>query len=136
MKSMKEIINDVIKLGDEYKQKQRIHEAEHGIKGPISLHSQKLNHLSQATQLLDRKLKTYLNTLPEEQLRKLETLMYFGRGEVDDIPYLHEHLKTTSKTKDDVIRTIREKIKALPDYLTNALRRADESGIDIDESFE
>ena len=136
MKSMKEIINDVIKLSEEYKTKHRVHEAEHGVEGTISIKSPKLKHLSQATKLLDRKLLSYLKSLPEEKLRKLETLMYYGRGEVDDIPYLHEHLKTTSHTKDDVIRTIREKIRVLPEYLKNAIRRARESNIDIEEPFE
>lgn len=136
MKSMQEIINDVIKLSNEYKSKYQIHESEHGVEEVLSIGNQKAEHFSEATQLLDRKFKSYLSSLPEENLRKLETLMYFGRGDSDDIFDLHDHLKTTSPTCEDVIRTIKEKIKTLPDYLTNALKRARESGIDIEEPFE
>ena len=62
--------------------------------------------------------------------------MYFGRGDDDDIFSLHEHLKTVSPTREDLIRNVSGKIPALSSYLSNAIKKAEELGINIEEDFE
>lgn len=129
---MREIVEQVIELSEEYHRKTQIHKAEHGIEGGVSLGAEKTEHYLEATQFLANKLKAYLAMLAEKQLRNLEALVYFGRGDEDDILWLHQHLRSVGPTREDVERTIVEKIPALSRYLQNTLSRAEKLGIDIE----
>lgn len=133
---MIDIVQRVIELSQEYESKRKIHEAEHGTAEGFFVGERKAEGYFEATEFLDRKIKLYLESLPETELRKLQTLVYFGRGDDDDIFSLHEHLTSVSPTREDVIRTVVEKAPALSTYLLTALRRVERSGIDIDGSFE
>ncbi len=133
---MRQIIENIIALSEEYQRKSAIHKDEHGIEGAVSLGSQKLDQYLKATQFLSSKMKVYLAELSERQLRNLETLIYFGRGDEDDLVWLHAHLKSVSPTREDVVRTIIEKIPALSRYLQSALSSAHRLGMDIDNLLE
>jgi hypothetical protein len=132
---MKEIVNRVIELSREFLSKNRIHEAEHGLEGVLPIGSKKLGHFSEATRFLNQKLKSYLESLSEENLRMLETLMYFGRGDDDNFFRLHAYLRPVGPARKDVERTLLGKIPALEDYLTKALKKAEKLGLDIENPF-
>lgn len=135
--SMREVIERVVCLSREFWEKNAVHEAEHGMEGIVAIGERRVEHFVQATRFLDRKLASYLESIPEDQVRKLESLMYFGRdSEEIDLASLHQHVKSTSPTVGDAIRTITDKIRSLSTYLLEALRRTEQHGIDIEMPFE
>lgn len=135
MNTIREVLEHVAKLSREYDAKHQIHQQEHGTELGVAFGSRKSEHYLQAIGFLDRKLRSYLEGLPEDVLHKLETLVYFGRGDDDDIDALHVHIRSTSPAREDVTRTILAKISALSMYLPCALSRAEELGIDLERPF-
>lgn len=81
-------------------------------------------------------LAEYLNNLSSEEIRKLETVMYFGRdGEDDhenDIPAYHAKLHPTGSDKSDIIRNIIEKYPSLELCFSDAYKKASELSIDLE----
>ena len=135
--SMREVVERVVGLSREFGEKSAVHEAEHGMEGAVAIGERRVEHFVQATRFLDRKLASYLASIPENQVRELESLMYFGRdSEEADLASLHQHVKSTSPTVEDAIRTITEKIGSLSTYLLEALQRTEQQGIDIEMPFE
>ena len=80
------------------------------------------------------KLRVYLESLSLENLAKLETVMYIGRGDDDDIHSMYRHLiglfSDKKRVADDMIQKT-----PLGDYLEAGLRRAAEQDLDLDGSF-
>jgi len=79
-------------------------------------------------------LVDYLKSLPEDQLRKIQTLMYFGRTPGKDTPLRHLS-QTMSSSRKDVEECISGKGLVVAKYLEKALEVADERGIDIEKPF-
>ena len=80
-------------------------------------------------------LAKYLKNLYETDVLKLQTFMYFGRAEQDDVHELHEHLKGMTDSQDDAVKTIVAKRLSLPSDLRKALEKSKDLGIDIEASF-
>lgn len=134
--SMRETVQRVIELSEEYEAKRQVHTEEHGVELGLELGTQKSEHYFEATERLPLKLARFLEMPSLSELLKLQTLVYFGRGDDEDIRRLHEHLKETTPNREDVTRTLISKIGALTRYLESALARAEERGMDIEGPFE
>lgn len=80
-------------------------------------------------------LARYLKNLPEEHVFKLQTLMYFGPADQDDVHELHEHLTGMTKGQDDAVDTIVAKHLNLASNLRKALDKSKNLGIDIEASL-
>lgn len=78
-------------------------------------------------------LQQYLNQLDDDDVFKLEALMYYGRGD-DDLPELHEYLTGEAQfDKDGAVRQMMEKVPP-PEYLETGLRSACKAGIDLESA--
>lgn len=80
------------------------------------------------------RLDDYLRTLPEPDLLKIRTLMYFGRGDDSDITALHKYLVSSPETKAEIAHSVAEKVP-LADYLKAGLALAEQSGVDLEQPF-
>ncbi len=80
-------------------------------------------------------LARYLKNLSEENVLKLQTFMYFGAADQDDIHELHEHLTGMTKGQSDAVDTMVAKRLNLPSNLRKALDKSKNLGIDIEASF-
>lgn len=76
-------------------------------------------------------LRKLLDGLDLETLRRVEAVMYSGRGDGSPVE-VRPVLAVNHPTKDDVVRTIIEKLPNLDDYLERGLDRAKAEGIDLD----
>ena len=76
-------------------------------------------------------LRNLLDGLDLDTLRRLEAVIYSGRGDGSPVE-LRPVLAVNHPTKDDVVRTIIEKLPNLYDYLERGLDRANAEGIDLD----
>lgn len=76
-------------------------------------------------------LRELLDGLDLDTLRRVEAVMYSGRGDGSPVE-LPPELAENHPTKDDVVRTIIEKLPNLDDYLERGLDRANAEGIDLD----
>ena len=76
-------------------------------------------------------LRELLDGLDLDTLRRVEAVMYSGRGDGSPVA-LRPELAENHPTKDDVVRTIIEKLPNLDDYLERGLDRAKAEGIDLD----
>ena len=81
-----------------------------------------------------RVVEAYLNRLPAQTVLKLQTLMYFGRGDDTDLRRLHAYLRENTDDKSDAVQTICEKLLALSEYLARAVKIADKR-IDLESDF-
>ncbi|HJQ83769.1 MAG TPA: DUF3775 domain-containing protein [Candidatus Binatia bacterium] len=81
-------------------------------------------------------LQAYLETLSESELAKLQTLMYLGRDRdpSGDIQALHRDLVKVTHGREDLVRTLVEKVP-LRDYLAEGLKVARDTGYDIEQPF-
>lgn len=79
----------------------------------------------------ETELIRYLESLPEEVLFKLRTLMYVGRGDADDILGLHADLIEDILDRDHAVSSMFEK-SPLPRYLERGLMAAEHASIDLD----
>jgi Protein of unknown function (DUF3775) len=105
-----------------------------GLKGGVTLFSEEADKLAKAPRPAKAELKKYLMSLPDEIVFKLQTLMYFGRGDDPDLHGFHKSLKEQTPTKGDAIRAMMEKAP-LGEYLANGLRLASAHGIDVEGTF-
>jgi hypothetical protein len=64
-------------------------------------------------------------------LRRIEALMYSGRGDGTAIE-LRQQLAESHPLKEDVVRTIMEKRVSFDPYFDRGLDRAREDGLDLD----
>ena len=79
-------------------------------------------------------LKEYVQSLSDDDVMKLQTLMYAGRDDDRDIPGLHEYLADNTRGRGDAIMTMTDKWP-LPEYLLGGLAIADGAGVDIEGRF-
>jgi hypothetical protein len=130
------IVDDVVTLAKTaVEEDEKLHQ-KHGLKIGIQRGDPKADEYLKAANGLCDNLAEYLNNLSSEEIRKLETVMYFGRdGEDDhenDIPAYHDKLHPTDLDKSDIIRNIIEKYPALELYFSDAYKKAAELSIDLE----
>ena len=78
---------------------------------------------------IESELLDALHSLPPGHAVALQTIMYFGRGDDDDIRRLHAHLTRLEDDVEVAVGMMAEKT-ALPDYLEAGLTRMAEQGVD------
>ena len=76
-------------------------------------------------------LRELLDGLDLDTLRRVEAVMYSGRGDGSPAA-LRPELTENHPTKDDVVRTIIEKLSNIDVYLERGLDLANAEGIDLD----
>ncbi len=76
-------------------------------------------------------LRELLDGLDLDTLRRVEAVMYSGRGDGSPVA-LRPELTENHPTKDDVIEAIIEKLSNLDDYLERGLDIAKAEGINLD----
>jgi len=76
-------------------------------------------------------LRELLDGLDLDTLRRVEAVMYSGRGDGSPVA-LRPELIENHPTKDDVVRTIIEKLPNIDVYLEKGLDLASAEGIDLD----
>jgi len=84
----------------------------------------------------EQRLQSFLAGLKEEEVRKVQTLMYAGRDGDKDIYGLYDYLRHRFTFKEQVVMCIMEKDPRLQEYLENALELVERLNIDIEDSFE
>jgi hypothetical protein len=84
-----------------------------------------------ASRPAERALIDYLGSLPPDVLFKLRTLMYFGRGDSEDISWLHAHLGSDPADIDAAVSSMVGK-SPLPRYLQRGLEEAERASVDLD----
>ncbi len=76
---------------------------------------------------------SYLKTLPEDVVMKLQTLMFLGKDGYTNIHNLHDHFRGLTRDKQEAIRAY---IQSLPGrYFGKALKLAEKHGVDLDIEF-
>lgn len=77
-------------------------------------------------------LKKELHKQDYVDLLKIETLLYFGR---DDEPKTfagnYDYLVNMNESKEDIIRTILEKLPAFHDYISDAIKKLEKEGLEL-----
>src|SRR5260370_1023870 len=81
----------------------------------------------------DGQIQALLKSLPEDQLYVLILLMYVGRGDfsADDLLAAYQTMKETFPSKDLAIAQMTG-MKALAEYLTDAMEEIQKRHIDLD----
>ena len=126
------IVNDVVTLAKTaVEEDERLHQ-KYGLKLGISLGNPKTNEYLKEAESLRNNLTDYLNNLSSEEIRKLETVMSFGRDREDDIIAYHSEHHPTGIDKSDIIRNIIEKYPSLELYFSDAYKKAAELSIDLE----
>lgn len=130
------IVNDVVALAKTaVEEDEKLHQ-EHGIRLGIQHGDPKTDEYLKEAESLCNDLTDYLNNLSSDEVRKLETVMYFGRDREDDhendIPAYHDKLHPTDFDKSDIIRNIIEKYPSLELYFGDAYKKAAELSIDLE----
>jgi len=131
-----DIVDDVIDLAKNALAKdQKLHQ-KYGLELGIRYGDPKTDeYLKEANGLRDN-LADYLNNLSSDEIRKLETVMYFGRDSEDDhgndLPAYHAKLHPTDFDKSDIIRNIIEKYSSLESYFREAYKKAARLSIDLE----
>ena len=132
------IVDDVVTLAKTaVKENERLHQ-KHGLDFGIQHGDPTTDEYLKAANCLCDNLAEYLNNLSSEEIRKLETMMYFGRDGKDDhdndndIPAYHDKLHPTDFDKSDIIRNIIEKYPSLELYFSDAYKKAAELSIDLE----
>jgi hypothetical protein len=85
----------------------------------------------QATNSAEVELEDYLNTLDIGALRRIEAVMYSGRGDGSAVELL-DQLAVSHPSKEDVVRTIMEKRVSFDPYFDRGLDQAKVDGLDLD----
>jgi hypothetical protein len=85
----------------------------------------------QAINAAEVELEEYLDSLDLDTLRRIEALMYSGRGDGSAVE-LRQQLAKSHPSKEDVVRTIMEKRVSFDPYFDRGLNRAKADGIDLD----
>lgn len=80
----------------------------------------------------EAKIREYLDKLDSDVLLKLESLMYFGRGD-NDFESISAYLAKLNEPKDVIILTIIEKRSAYPVYFQRAIDKLQKQGVEIDK---
>jgi len=130
------IVDDVVTLAKTAVEEDEKIYQKHGLKLGITWGDPKTNEYLKEAESLRNDLTDYLNNLPSDEVRKLETVMYFGRDRKDDhevdIPAYHIELHPSGFDKSDIIRNIIEKYPSLELYFSDAFKKAEELSIDLE----
>jgi len=134
--SFENIVNDVVTLAKTaVVEDEKIYQ-KHGLKLGITYGDPKTIEYLKEAESLRKDLTDYLNNLSGEEVRKLETVMYFGsNSEYDhenDIPAYHTKLHPSGFDKSDIIRNIIDKYSSLELYFSDANKKATEFSIDLE----
>ena len=134
--SFVDIVDDVVTLAKTAVEEDEKIYQKHGLKLGISWGDPKTIEYLKEAEGLRNDLTDYLNNLSSDEVRKLETVMYYGRdSEYDhgnDIPAYHIELHPTGFDKSDIIRNIIEKYPSLELYFSDAYKKATELSIDLE----
>lgn len=137
---MKEIVDRVVSLSEEFSRRHDVVSREHGVELSLDLTSAKAPGYLEATAQLTDPLDRFLRRLTLDDLRKLQTLVYLGRDKelsrAAEIRDLHEEVTSVSGDAESVRRMIEEKSLLLASYLRDAVALAQELGIDIELPFD
>ena len=101
----------------------------------------KLRHISNGINLClqyspaEQRLKSFLMSLAEEQVRKVLTLYFAGRDDDRDIYGQFRYSKHHFPSKEDIVFRLLD-TQILKDSLLLGQRFIDEQNIDLEESFE
>jgi len=130
------IVDDVVTLAKTaVVEDEKIYQ-KHGLKLGITYGDPKTIEYLKEAENLRNDLTDYLNNLSSEEIRKLETVMYFGRDSKEDhgndIPAYHTKLHLTGFDKSDIIRNIIDKYSSLELYFSDANKKATEFSIDLE----
>lgn len=98
---------------------------------PIIDRIRKLARLSANDSDAAKTLDKYLNGFGLETLRRVEAVMYSGRGDGSAVE-LRELLAQSHPSKEDIIRAIMEKRSNFDLYFDKGFDRAKADGIDLD----
>lgn len=138
--SFRSIVKQVIDLDEKYSQQHDGLIAKHGLELGIKLGARTSDAYLAEAGSLTNDLEEHLESLDEAVVRKVETLMYFGRDLEDvtdnDIQLVHRHVKSTSPTVADAVRSICEKAGSVGAYLKQAQTKVNALSIDIEGSFD
>ena len=85
----------------------------------------------QAVNAADVELDKLLNSLELDTLRRIEAVMYSGRGDGLAVE-LRSQLADSHPSKEDVVRTIIEKRVCFDPYFDRGIDRAKADGLDLD----
>ncbi len=134
--SFENIVDDVVTLAKTaVEEDEKLHQ-KHGLKLGITYGDPKTNEYLKEAESLRNDLTDYLNNLSGEEIRKLETVMYFGRDREDDhgndLSAYHAKLHPTDLDKSDIIRNIIEKYPSLELYFSDAFKKAEVLSIDLE----
>ena len=134
--SFENIVKDVVTLAKTAVEEDEKIYQKHGLKLGITYGDQKSIEYLKEAESLRNDLTDYLNTLSSDEVRKLETVMYFGRDREDDhendIPAYHTKLHPTGFDKSDIIRNIIDKYSSLELYFSDACKKAADLSIDLE----
>lgn len=83
----------------------------------------------------EQRLKSFLMSLKEEQLRKILTLYFSGRDDDKDIYRQYHDSKHHFSSKEDIVYRLLD-TQILKDSLLLGLALIDKQNIDIEESFD
>ena len=105
----------------------------HGIGPETGL---RLDDIQTAMRLLEinreeEKLKAYLGTIEYETLLKLVALLYFGRDRDASFSEKLDGVRRRKVARSDMVRNILEKVPSCGRYLTDAVERLREEGVDV-----
>jgi len=101
----------------------------------------KLRHISNGINAFleygpdEQRLKSFLMSFEEQQLRKVLTLYFAGRDDEKDIYGQYHDSKRHFSSKEDIIYRLLD-TQILKDSLLSALTFIDEQNIDLEESFD
>jgi hypothetical protein len=79
----------------------------------------------------EEKLKAYLGTIEYETLLKLAALISFGRDRDASFSEKVDALRRRKVARSDMLRTILETVPSCGRYLTDAVERLREEGVDV-----
>ncbi len=77
------------------------------------------------------RLKAYLSTIDYETLLKLAALMYFGRDRDAPFEETVERCRRRREARSDIVRAVLETVPACGRYLSDAVERLVEEGVDV-----
>ena len=131
-----DIVDDVVTLAKTVVVEDEMLRQKHGLKVGIRYGDPKTNEYLKEADGLRNKLNDYLNTLSNEDLGKLETVMYFGRDPEDvhenDISDYHKQLHSSGFDKKNIIRNIGGITSSLGLYFSDAYKKAAQLSIDLE----
>lgn len=131
METLTTLAGQVIDLARRRNEERDALEAKHGVRGAVTLDRPKLVASATSPRLAERALVAHLTRVEHEQLLKLQSLMYFGRGDDDDLKALYEDFLERPEKHEITVDGMVSK-SPLDEYLADALAKAKRLGIDID----